>query len=545
MKSLLQSRLFLLALVMLRIMAGISVFFQPVASPSSSGLPDIILTSALVGWPVAALGLFLFNIPGSRIGYLALLLCDLLFSGCALLRDAPLPALPLILLHGLIWSAMGRRAISRMIPPLYLLMWAGLWLAEPERPDRWFEDHIDIVVDLVRLGPAFATIALVALLYVRRRADLDRLSRDVTIDPLAATGQPFSVDFTNWTDQVTGLFGPRASDCIIGLRTRQGPPQIFSSPPLEHNRATLAQLLEGDMDWVPDRFTVVVDRLHPDHQVADDAASEPLALRHLKHPIVMARHISLGSYPGLAIIAHDIPVDALLQQEIDRIDDALDEVLERASQTIETRRTFLAEAREMARRDLHDGVLQSLAAIRMRLLTTLQNQEIANSSCAGDIRTTADIIALEQARLRMLLESSANDNQAVNLVDTLRLCISTIALQWEVDIDFVTEELAIPMNREAANNVEYLLREIVANATRHSDAKRISCTLAIKDNDLVISLINSSDETPAGEEKKLPSPLESQSLRQRLDLVSGRAYHEGLNKGTLLAISIPLVYEDK
>lgn len=257
----------------------------------------------------------------------------------------------------------------------------------------------------------------------------------------------------------------------------------------------------------------------------------------------MARHFRLGHRNGLLLIAHDQPNDAILAQEAIQIDQALDDVTERIDRTMEMRRAFLTEAREVARRDLHDGVLQSLAALRMRLLTIIQSEHLTPAANA-EIRNTADIIALEQARLRSLLDETVDADQPINLVEALRLCVKTAALQWEIDVEFVSDETAVPMHREFAGNVEYLVREVVANASRHSGSKQLRCSLALRDDNLIISLMDRSATPTAPLGDVHNGPLSSQSLRQRLALVNGRAYSEGLQTGTLLAVAIPLVYDE-
>lgn len=249
----------------------------------------------------------------------------------------------------------------------------------------------------------------------------------------------------------------------------------------------------------------------------------------------------MGRQNGMLIIAHDHPNDAVLEQEAEAIDHALDDVIERIGKTMELRRAFLTEAREVARRDLHDGVLQSLAALRMKLLTIIQTHELKDQ-ISNEIRSTAEIIALEQARLRSLLDENVDAEQPVNLIEALRICVRTTALQWEIEIDFSTSDLAIPMHRESANNIEYLLREVIANATRHSKSKNLRCSLALRDDNLIISMMDLSQT--AATLQSYGDPLSSQSLRQRLALVNGRAYSEGLPGGTLLAVAIPVVYDE-
>lgn len=551
------SRLVPLALAILRLLLILSAAVQSGHVPMLSGGPAFLalLAYGLV-WPAAALVLHLFGWPRGGAGYRAVLAADLLLASCLLLYGTPVVVLSLLILHGLVWRACGGRLAISPTLPAYLLLWAALWLIRPDRALGWIAAH-PRPDDLANWGVPFALVVAIFWLDDQRQGALTRLASDMAIDPMTVTDRPFAADFGPWTERVGALFG-RRSLCVVGLFSRQGRFDLFSSQPIAVERASLERLARGLADQLPDSLTTVIDRRRTAAAAGadrDGAVSLPDALLQalrahpcLRQPVVMARSLDVGASRGVALLAHDLPTGPLLGRETSRVDQALDAIAGRIARVVEMRRAFLGEAREIARRDLHDGVLQLLAAIRMRLLTILQDQRMQHCFCAGDIRTTADIIALEQARLRALLESSVDDSQAVNLVEMLKLCIATIALQWEVDIHFVSEEEAIPMNREAVNNVEFLLREIVANATRHSEAKRIDCTLAIKDSDLVISLIDLSGDSgraSSGPEAGLRhDPLDSESLRQRLKLVNGRAYTEGLKKGTLLAIAIPLVYKD-
>ena len=88
------------------------------------------------------------------------------------------------------------------------------------------------------------------------------------------------------------------------------------------------------------------------------------------------------------------------------------------------------------------------------------------------------------------------------------------------------------------------MREVVANASRHSGSKHLRCSLALRDDNLIISLMDLSVTPTAPLGDINDGPLSSQSLRHRLALVNGRAYSEGLQTGTLLAVAIPLVYDE-
>ncbi len=254
---------------------------------------------------------------------------------------------------------------------------------------------------------------------------------------------------------------------------------------------------------------------------------------------LLARTIHTGRIRGLFVISHSLPSNDALNLTLGHIDRALDVLLDQLWDTLETRRRFLAEAREIARRDLHDGVLQTLAALRMRLSTMAQGITDQNEELGQDLRRTSEIVSLEQARLRSLLETGFDDSDPVNLIDSLKICLRTISLQWDIQAEMITDEIAIPTDRETAANIEHLVREIVANASRHSSSRKIALGVAMRSNALILTLRDYRNSEELG--LPLSNPMDSRSLKQRLALVQGEAYWDDVAKGTLLAINIPMI----
>jgi signal transduction histidine kinase len=213
------------------------------------------------------------------------------------------------------------------------------------------------------------------------------------------------------------------------------------------------------------------------------------------------------------------------------------------SRMAEAERQFIAEAHDVARRDLHDGVLQSMAALRMRLLTISKRPDLKKHPVQLELRKSADILTLEQVRLRGLLENSESENDTVNLVAQLDICLRAISLQWEVDAKMQSDEPAVPVDHETALNIEHLVREAVANAVRHAKISALTVMLSLK-HDVLLIAINDRGNTGQSEQGGLSMPLQSASLQHRLRLVNGTAYSEGLGQGALLAISIPMQQVD-
>lgn len=525
-----------------RVVIASAVVFQARALP----LPPNIsfgLQLFLLSWATTALiGLFLGS-PKFVPGFLLMLLLDWLFAGSTLLLGEPVAGFLLLL-----FSEVGLRSIGWRWWPTGTVVAAALALVALAGAELYWQlGLLDLQVlpsDIPLWAAALVLYSLTMRLTAQRKASLERLSGDIWIDPTLASSQPFSYDFAKWIVQLASLFGEKRSLCLLVLAQKGGTIRTFSNLPTERFQTELAKAMTDPRDHWPEKLQIVRDREADAAQLdRGDSLKQLHVLSLLDHRIMMARHFRLGHRNGLLLIAHDQPNDAILAQEAIQIDQALDDVTERIDRTMEMRRAFLTEAREVARRDLHDGVLQSLAALRMRLLTIIQSEHLTPAANA-EIRNTADIIALEQARLRSLLDETVDADQPINLVEALRLCVKTAALQWEIDVEFVSDETAVPMHRESAGNVEYLVREVVANASRHSGSKQLRCSLALRDDNLIISLMDRSATPTAPLGDVHNGPLSSQSLRQRLALVNGRAYSEGLQTGTLLAVAIPLVYDE-
>ena len=498
----------------------------------------------ILAWAVAGLGGFLLGLPRTKPGLLMMLGLDAVFAFCLLLRDAPIHGLLLLFFGGILWRAFGGRLPINPILLPYLIIWAVIWSVAPQLATHWMNAHPN-AYDYIGWSVIMVVLAAVIRFSLDREARLAGLSSDAWIDPILSTGEPFTFDFSKWTERVAALYGGKGSICFIGLLNRSKGLSLFVNTDLELNQPAMVEEIAKN-GAIPGSLSIARD-LSNSRSKSDHGISQYHYLFPLMHcSTIITRRFSIGTRKGLLVIANSGQVDAILLREMSLIDGAFNDVVARATRVVEMRTAFLVEAREVARRDLHDGVLQSLAAIRMRLLTMLQTHSPSNAPICADIRSTAEIVALEQSRLRALLQETMDEDLPINLVEMLKLAIRTIALQWEIAIDFRSEEEVIPMHRESSNNVELLIREIVANASKHTRSLHLTCLLAIRDSDLVITLKDISHEGSDGRGcKDGAGPLSSSSLKQRLAIVNGRAYSEGLSGGTLLSVAVPMTYEER
>jgi signal transduction histidine kinase len=264
-------------------------------------------------------------------------------------------------------------------------------------------------------------------------------------------------------------------------------------------------------------------------------------LRRADIKAALVQPLQIDHMRGGFICAVNNHIDAVLLAEAAFIGRHVTEMSAYLGKVAIAQRNFIADAHDVARRDLHDGVLQTLAALRMRLLLLTKRKDVVQHPIELEIRKAVDIINLEQSRLRGFLQRSDTDDYTVNLVTQIDICVRTISLQWGIEVKLKSEEPAIPVDTESSFNIEHLLREVITNAARHAKSKSLTVTLSLKQDALMMAVIDLSQPLDGPQAYEKPElTLKSASLRERLRLVNGEAYAEGLGKGTLLSIRIPM-----
>lgn len=400
---------------------------------------------------------------------------------------------------------------------------------------------------LITVIGLWAVSAIAALIH--RSAIVDSFTYKCNSIELLNPNRAFEFDLQAVTENLAKALEPERAFCIV---TR---PAVNSGcRQYAHNSdpSLMAAELSGLIDLsatLPERAII----LDAENQLcwplgaakprAMDETEQALA-RYLKRDrfmIAIIQRFQIGKSSGLLAVAAMKPVDASLRVDAIKIEKNVNRLAEFLTRMAEAERQFIADAHDIARRDLHDGVLQSMAALRMKLLTIDKRKDLAEHPARAELRRAADILTLEQARLRSLLAASETENDTINLVARLDICLRAISLQWEIDAKFETGEPAVPVDRESALNIEHLVREAVANAVRHAKIAALTVRLSLAHDRLLIAINSRGGDIENAVNKEDGSmPLQSASLQHRLHLVNGTAYAEGLAKGGLLAISIPM-----
>lgn len=253
-------------------------------------------------------------------------------------------------------------------------------------------------------------------------------------------------------------------------------------------------------------------------------------------------HIQSGELRGRIFIGarHGWSPAALLRSL--RIQEGLELFLERHFFFLAWRERTFAEARLALSRDLHDSVLQTLAALRVRLVTTIRGLSALDApDQLAELRAMEELVTTEQAHLRRLLSSSEMAGEGkVDLGPQVERCCRFISLQWGIDCRLKPLDHSILVAPETATEVEFLIREATANAVKHAAARHISISLAQADEEILIALKdNPGNQLMTRENYTGDFELQSQSIMKRLGNIGGTAYFHNLSINSLISIRLP------
>lgn len=359
----------------------------------------------------------------------------------------------------------------------------------------------------------------------------------------------FEFDLQAWTNASALLFGPQKAACLVRRPSQQATGQYHQCnlPILEKEQEreelmnALRNLPIGCSLFDTQRNRVIFPDTGRYRSFDENEQRVARVLRRANIRTALVQPLQIDRMRGGFICAVNNRIDGVILAEAAFLGRHVNEMAVYLGQIATAQRNFISDAHDVARRDLHDGVLQTLAALRMRLLLLTKRDDVAQHPIELEIRKAVDIVNLEQSRLRGFLSRNEPDDYTVNLVSQIDICVRTISLQWGIKVELKAEEPAIPVDTESSSNIEHLLREVITNAVRHAKSKYLTVTLSLKQDALMMAVIDLSQPLEGTQiYQKSELTLKSASLRERLRFVNGEAYAEGLGKGTLLAIRIPM-----
>lgn len=201
-------------------------------------------------------------------------------------------------------------------------------------------------------------------------------------------------------------------------------------------------------------------------------------------------------------------------------------------------------ARIAMSRDLHDGITQTLAGLRLNLSALRNRLDGDRATLDADLGEIVAIIAAEQTNLRALMVDRPHvKNDRVDLVTLIARRLELLGRQWQIDSRLDPKgETTLPVSASLSMELELLIREAISNAVRYAGARQFTVRLASDGEQLFVSI--KSDGQPPDPARQVDEDgaerIASRSLERRIVMLGGTAYEEAISAGTLLAIRLPV-----
>lgn len=232
-------------------------------------------------------------------------------------------------------------------------------------------------------------------------------------------------------------------------------------------------------------------------------------------PGLSTDHIDLGDQIATAIALH-------LQRHA---------MLEAAEGSAEAR------SRLTLARDLHDSVVQFLAGAAFRL-EAIKRSHASGREFEPELDELKQLMLQEQRELRSVITALRSGPLVAfnDLAKDLSGLAERLARQWDIacDVSARPAELVIPIRLHL--DAQQLLREAVANAVRHAEAKTVTVELAATPSELRLIIVNDVTSIPS-RGARLDTP---QSLKERVDEAGGTLEMARGMGVTRISIALPI-----
>jgi signal transduction histidine kinase len=199
-------------------------------------------------------------------------------------------------------------------------------------------------------------------------------------------------------------------------------------------------------------------------------------------------------------------------------------------------------------RELHDGILQTLSAARMKIHAATS---LASGGQRQFLQELGDLLQEEQRHVRAFVEQSRNDGPTPDRQDVpypvseLQPYVEYLKRLWscEIDLAISPEKQEVPSHLSGA--LKLIVAESVANAVAHGAAKKINIAIAQEHNALQLKIKDNGRGLPNAKgtyelDQLSNAGLGPRSLRERITALGGFLRLITSSQGVELQIELPL-----
>jgi len=225
------------------------------------------------------------------------------------------------------------------------------------------------------------------------------------------------------------------------------------------------------------------------------------------------------------------------------------ERLEHLHLTGRLRQGAATEERIRLARDLHDGVLQSMTGVALRLEAARRQLEEDPDGAREALVEIQRLIAFEQRDLRFFIQElkpAANGahGRGPELLPRLVELAHRIEREWDLRVEVDADGFDGTVPERLAREVYHLVREALVNAARHGEASSVVVRVAAAAaGDVAITVIDDGRGFPFhgryGDRDLEALNLGPKSLRERVGALQGSLTVESGPSGSSVGIVLP------
>ena len=215
---------------------------------------------------------------------------------------------------------------------------------------------------------------------------------------------------------------------------------------------------------------------------------------------------------------------------------------------------FALEERMRLSRDLHDGVLQTLAAAGLQLQAALQGLEESPERAREQLEGIQDIIVKEQRNLRSFIGelklTPVPTERDINLENLLGQAIKTVEQGWGLSVDLRVNGVDLGIEGlewrvpAFAHEIYQIVREGLVNAARHGKASAARVELALEDRQLRINISDNGQGFPShgyhDHVSIAATGFGPATIKGRVASLGGRLDIFSAGSGSRLEVTLPL-----
>ncbi len=210
-------------------------------------------------------------------------------------------------------------------------------------------------------------------------------------------------------------------------------------------------------------------------------------------------------------------------------------------------RASMEDERERLARELHDGVLQSLAGARLQLEAVSRTIDENPQAARTRLLEISDLIAGEQRDLRIWISklrptTKASMASSAELAAARETMCQQAETHWGLRVGLMTSRGMI--RRALGDEVYRLVQEALANVARHARAQRVDVALQITGDRVHITVTDDGIGFPFNGRYDLATLVEKylgpRSLKERIASLRGELVLTSTLSGSKLEMSLPL-----